>query len=333
MEELEDNSVDVIVTSPPYNRDKTYSSDTGQKYNDKRDESQYLAFLKKIWTECLRVATDKAVFFLNIGDSASDQGISEKVAMTAEEAGWIRIQDIIWVKSILGKGHYTPSGGKKRLNNIWEHVYMFAKNKKKYRLQPKEIGIPYADKSNIGRYSDTDKRDAGNVWLINYEKTTGATIKKGHEAPFPIGLPYRCIKLVPKVKRVLDPFGGTCTTLAACLKLGVKGMAYEKYPRTEVIRGRILEGKNFEEEPVNLLPHLEESIKLIISLFPKLGFDIPKIKTKKRFLKYKILLETLKNLRIKGNVLYSRLTQRLLDFEKAQKELKDTENALKQKTL
>ena len=49
------------------------------------------------------------LFFLNIGDSAKDQGISEKVVTTAVEAGWTRIQDVIWVKSIYGKGHYTPS--------------------------------------------------------------------------------------------------------------------------------------------------------------------------------------------------------------------------------
>lgn len=298
MSELEDESIDVIITSPPYNRGKTYTSDTGETHNDKMDEDQYLSFLTKIWEECYRVAKKSAVFFLNIGDSALDQGKSEKVAISAERASWKRIQDIIWVKSFLGKGHYTPSGGNRRLNNLWEHVYLFVKDKNEYKINPKAIGMPYTDKSNIGRYSDTDLRDPGNVWLIPYVKTTGATIKKGHEAPFPIGLPYKCIKLVPNVKTVLDPFGGTGSTLAACLKLSVKGYAYEKYPRVEVIKSRILEGKDFNEGSENLLPHLEMAIKLLAELFVDIEFDFPRIRSKNEFTKAQILSEILTNLKL-----------------------------------
>ncbi len=298
MSELEDESIDVIITSPPYNRGKVYTSDNGEIHDDKMEESDYLSFLTKIWKECYRVAKKSAVFFLNIGDSALDQGKSEKVAISAENASWKRIQDIIWVKSFLGKGHYTPSGGNRRLNNLWEHVYLFVKDKNEYNINPKAIGIPYTDKSNIGRYSDTDLRDPGNVWLIPYIKTTGATVKKGHEAPFPIGLPYKCIKLVPNVKTVLDPFGGTGSTLAACLKLNVKGYAYEKYPRVEVIKSRILEGKDYNENSENLLPHLEMAIKLLAELFVDIEFDFPRIKSKKEFTKAQILSEILNNLKI-----------------------------------
>ncbi len=117
MNELKNNMIDVIVTSPPYNRGKKYSSDNQEEYNDNMKEDVYLKFLRGVWKECLRIASETALLFLNIGDSAKDQGISEKVAKSAEDAGWYRIQDIIWVKSIYGKGHYTPSGGNKRFNN------------------------------------------------------------------------------------------------------------------------------------------------------------------------------------------------------------------------
>jgi site-specific DNA-methyltransferase (adenine-specific) len=300
MSELEDDSIDVIITSPPYNRGKIYASDGGEIHNDKMEESEYLSSLSKVWKECYRVAKKSAVFFLNIGDSALDQGKSEKVAISAENSSWIRIQDIIWVKSFLGKGHYTPSGGNRRLNNLWEHVYLFVKNKKEYKIDPKAIGLPYADKSNIGRYSDIDLRDPGNVWLIPYIKTTGASIKKGHEAPFPIGLPYICIKLVPNASTVLDPFGGTCSTLAACLKLGVKGYAYEKYPRTEVIKSRILEGNDYSESTENLIPHLELSIKLLNDLSSETPIKVPAIKSKADFNNYQILNEVLNNLNVKN---------------------------------
>ncbi len=298
MSELEDESIDVIITSPPYNRGKIYTSDNGEIHNDKMEESEYLSFLTKIWKECYRIAKKSAVFFLNIGDSALDQGKSEKVAKSAENASWIRIQDIIWVKSFLGKGHYTPSGGNRRLNNLWEHIYLFVKKKKGYKIDPKAIGIPYTDKSNIGRYSDIDLRDPGNVWLIPYIKTTGSTIKKGHEAPFPIGLPYRCIKMIPDVETVLDPFGGTCSTLAACLNLGVKGYAFEKYPRIEVLKSRILEGKKFQANEENLIPHLELSLKILNDLLSDSSIQLPVIKSKAEFVNYQILNQVLINLNI-----------------------------------
>jgi len=316
MSELEDESIDVVITSPPYNRGKTYSSDNGEIHDDKMEDAEYYSFLTTIWSECYRVAKKSAVFFLNIGDSAGDQGKSEEVAKSAENASWKRIQDIIWVKSFLGKGHYTPSGGNRRLNNLWEHIFLFAKNTKEYKIDPKAIGIPYTDKSNIGRYSDTDLRDPGNVWLIPYTKTTGATIKKGHEAPFPIGLPYKCIKMVPNVETVLDPFGGTCSTLAACLKLSVKGYAYEKYPRAEVIKSRILEGKDFQEIEENLIPHLELSLKLLNDLLSESSLTLPVIKTKVAFTNYQILDKILNNLNIKKSFKNS--------LEKRLKRYKDT---------
>jgi site-specific DNA-methyltransferase (adenine-specific) len=315
MNEIEDNSIDVIITSPPYNRDKNYVSDDGKLYNDNKDEEEYLKFLKKVWKECLRVASDKAVFFLNIGDSANDQGKSEKVALSAENAGWKRIQDIIWVKSFLGKGHYTPSGGNKRLNNMWEHIYLFVKKKKKYQLDTKAIGIPYADKSNIGRYSDEDLRDPGNVWLIPYSKTTGATTKKGHDAPFPIGLPYKCIKLVPYAEKVLDPFGGTCSTLAACLKLGLEGRAYENYPNKNIIKSRIKEGIEFNEEKVNLIPHLELTIKILSKMLSSVHFTPKRIETKKDYRRFSIMDEILENLQIK-NDFNTKLKKRIKNYKK-----------------
>jgi len=332
MSELEDESIDVIITSPPYNRGKVYTSDNGEIHDDRMEESEYLSFLIKIWKECYRVAKKSAVFFLNIGDSALDQGKSEKVAMSAEKASWIRIQDIIWVKSFLGKGHYTPSGGNRRLNNLWEHVYLFVKDRNEYQLEPKAIGIPYTDKSNIGRYSDVDLRDPGNVWLIPYVKTTGATIKKGHEAPFPIGLPYKCTKLVPNVKTVLDPFGGTCSTLAACLKLNVKGYAYEKYPRTEVIKSRILEGKDFSEETENLIPHLEMAITLLGDLFNDSMFDFPRIKSKTDLTKFQILRAILDNLKVDNRFKHN-LEDKIALFQGSKREIGKQKAKFKQTRL
>jgi len=315
MEELQDKCIDIIITSPPYNRGKHYSIDENDEnaYNDAIPEQEYLSFLSRVWKECYRVASESAVFFLNIGDSANDQGISEKVALSAASVGWIRIQDIIWVKSIHGRGHYTPSGNSRRFNNTWEHIFLFVKNKRKYKLDTKAVGIPYADKSNIGRYGKEDLRDPGNVFHIEYEKTTGNIIKKGHDAPFPIGLPYMCIKAVPNSKTILDPFLGTGTTLAASFCLGKKGFGYEKYPRIDLILQTIQHGSDYRPKPMILIPHYEITIKKLVEMLEK---TTPKLlaDSKKSLLEFEITLDTLKKLGIQ-----SVLVTQLESYQKSNK--------------
>ncbi len=255
MAEIPSESIDVIVTSPPYNIGKKYTKDGS--FSDKLPHDEYLRFLQVVFKECHRVLKKDGVFFLNIGDSAKDQGKSEDVVRAAVKSGFKRLQTIIWIKSIFGKGHYTPSGGNRRFNNVWEFIFVLIKSKE-YRLNPKAVGIPYADKSNIGRYSSEDLRDAGDVWFIPYRITTGKTVKKGHEAPFPIDLPYRCIKCIPNAETVLDPFVGTGSTLAAAEYLGITGYGYERFPNVEIIKKRI--SSDFIPFKTPLLPQTEKML-------------------------------------------------------------------------
>lgn len=270
MSAISSEAVDVIVTSPPYNRGKTYSSDTGARCDDALPNRDYEAFLARVFAELYRVLRSDGVFFLNIGDSARDLGKSESVLATARAAGFEHLQTVIWVKSLLGRGHYTPSGGARRLNNLWENLYILVKDRRAYRLDTSAIGIPYADKSNIGRYGSTDKRDPGNVWLIPYAQTTGASQKKGHDAPYPHELVRRCLALVPGARVVLDPFLGTGVTLSVCRAQGLIGLGYEKFPRRSLIESVISSPPPLHREPA-LLPHYEKSIALLLGALTELA--------------------------------------------------------------
>jgi len=129
-----------------------------------------------------------------------------------------------------------------------------------------------------------------------------------------------------------DPFGGTCSTLAACLKLEVKGYAYEKYPRIEVIKSRILEGKDFYEIEENLIPHLELSLNLINDLLSDTSIIIPVIKSKAEFNNFYILNEVLNNLNIDNSFKRS-LEKRINHFKESLNKKKEQEIKFRQTKL
>lgn len=225
---LPDKSVDVIVTSPPYN--------IGVKYNSHQDNmpfDEYLNWIEDVAKECLRVLKDKGSFFFNIGDKPSDELRSLKVAERISKI--FRLQNTLhWVKSIavpeedINVGHYKPVNSKRYVNNCHEFIFHFTKNGD-VNLDKLSNGVPYQDKSNIGRWNGVkkDNRDRGDMWFLPYETVTN---KKMHPAMFPIKLPEMCIKLhgLEKGKLVvLDPFLGSGSTAIASKKLGCDYVGFE----------------------------------------------------------------------------------------------------------
>lgn len=218
---LPDACVDVIVTSPPYN--------IGIQYNTHKDDlplEQYLDWMEEVARECRRVLKDQGSFFLNLGDKPSDELRALRVAQRI--CRHFRLQNTIhWVKSIaapeedVNMGHYKPVNSPRYVNNAHEYIFHFTKSGD-VELDKLAIGVPYQDKSNIGRWKHArqDLRDRGNTWFIPYETVMSA---KPHPAAFPDKLAEMCVKLhgVPSDGGlvVLDPFMGTGTTAAAAKRL------------------------------------------------------------------------------------------------------------------
>ncbi len=237
---LENGEVDVIVTSPPYNLGIEYNS-----YDDTISRVQYLDWIEKIAQECKRVLNDKGSFFLNIGHKSKDPWVAWEVAFRFRKH--FVLQNVIhWIKSIaipqedVGKypniqgdiavGHFKPVNSNRFINNCHEYIFHFSKTGK-VELDKLAVGVPYQDKSNIGRWKKAvqDVRDRGDTWFIPYKTIWSRKKNRPHPAAFPPKVPMMCIKLhgLKRSKLVLDPFMGIGNTAIACLNLGIDYIGFE----------------------------------------------------------------------------------------------------------
>lgn len=240
----EGTKIDVIVTSPPYNIKKQYS-----QYKDDKERAEYLNWLEEIAKSSIVVLNDKGSFFLNISGTPSNPFLALEAAMRFQQAGYALQNVIHWIKSIsfekddAGKshnlqedgitignaaiGHFKPIVSDRFLTDCHEYIFHFTKNGE-VKLDKLAIGVPYQDKTNIGRWKSAkqDKRDRGNTWFIPYPTINES---RPHPAVFPEKLPYLCIKLhgVKPGMIVYDPFMGIGTTALACLSLGVNYIGTE----------------------------------------------------------------------------------------------------------
>lgn len=226
MKKMENNSFDLVITSPPYNIGINYNS-----YKDNKHRDEYHEWLKEVFTEIFRVTSEDGSFFLNVGATNVNPWLAYEVAKIAESVGFTLQNSIIWIKSVsVGDttyGHFKPINSERFLNNTYENLFHFTKTGK-VGVDRKSIGVPYMDKSNISRWNTgEDKRCKGNTWFIPYETITNrGNDRGGHPATFPTRLVEDCIKMTG-AKKVLDPFLGTGTTLLACKNLDVEGVGIE----------------------------------------------------------------------------------------------------------
>lgn len=265
MRKMPSESVDTIITSPPYWGLRDYGvegqtglEDTIEEYHDR---------LLKVAAECMRLLKPTGIMFWNHGDSYGGSGGSggdynegglregqKKVGKSLnttpkcltmqnerliikmiDEQGWILRNRIIWNKS-----NGMPSSVSDRFSNKYEPVYMLVKNQRYFfdldavRVAYKnpDVGEPY--KKNTS-HQNTQGKNPGDVWTIPTKPYTGS-----HFATFPTTLIKPMIKSAcPEGGTVLDPFCGSGTVLEVCRKLDRNAIGLELNPDYEsLIRKR-----------------------------------------------------------------------------------------------
>ena len=247
MEELEDNTIQLIVTSPPYGKIKDYGLDDQIGFFDSFED--YFKRLKSVWKECYRVLEPKCRMVINVGDQylrTTQYGryrilsIASTIISDCVDLGFDFLGDIIWQKisttnttggcSLMGSIYYPRNG---LLTYDYEHILIFKKHEgKKKKIDPQ---IKELSKISLSEWKK---------WYTGHWRFPGI-VQKEHIAMFPEELPYRIIRMFSFIgDNILDPFVGSGTTLKVAKSLFRKGIGYELNKNfKQIIEKKILEAK------------------------------------------------------------------------------------------
>lgn len=249
-----DDSIDCIVTSPPYYQQRDYS--TAVQIGNEPTAELYIARLKEVFAQALRVLKPTGTLWLNLGDKYDRGellGLPWRVAFALKDMGWLLRSDIIWHKP-----NAVPSSVRNRPTTDHEYVFLFAKSPDYFYdidsiREPhvtfgpdskmkggrnhfgKADGTPESGKnggnSNLhkGRWDQAfhpKGRNRRTVWEIPLSKYRGA-----HFAVFPEKLVELCILAgCPEGGLVLDPFVGSGTTAVTAQRLGRHHVGIDSNP-------------------------------------------------------------------------------------------------------
>lgn len=212
MNELPNNCVDLMITSPPYNVSKEYDEDLSLK--------EYLQLLENVFSETFRVLVNGGRACINVANLGRKPYIplSDYISHIMIRIGFNMRGEIIWNKAASASPSTAwgswQSASNPILRDIHEYILVFSKGDYKKEKQNKENTISKED------FIEWTK----SIWTMNAESAK----RIGHPAPFPEELPYRLIQLYSfKNDIILDPFIGSGTTALSALKSNRKFVGYE----------------------------------------------------------------------------------------------------------
>lgn len=219
---ISDESVHLIVTSPPYWNLKEYNN-TKNQLGHIDDYEEFLAELKKVWDECFRILIPGGRLVCIVGDvcmSRRQHGrhrvmpLHADICVQCRKVGFDNLNPIIWYK--ISNAKFEANKGSKFLGRPYEPNAII-KNDIEYILMQRKPG-GYRKPSDLQRRLSRIKKDDFNKWFRQIWNLTGASTSK-HPAPFPLELAQRLVQMFSfEGDTVLDPFCGTGTTSIAAVK-------------------------------------------------------------------------------------------------------------------
>ncbi len=212
---ISSGSIDLVITSPPYNVGIPYTS-----HNDRRSYEEYLLFSETWMKRCHEWLRDDGRFCLNIPldkNKGGHQSVGADLTRIAKEAGFSYHATIIWNEGNISRrtawGSWVSASAPYVIAPVELIVVLYKKTWKR---------------TSGSRISDISRDEfmawTNGLWTFNGEKKK----KIGHPAPFPVELPLRCMKLFSFVgDTVLDPFMGSGSTLVAASQCKRRGIGIE----------------------------------------------------------------------------------------------------------
>ena len=226
MNEIPSSSIHLMVTSPPYNVGKIYDEDLSL--------DEYRSFIKNVMLEVYRCLIPGGRICLNIANLGRKPYIPLEAYITEDlvSLGFLMRGQIIWDKSMSSGGSTAwgswISASNPTLRDIHEYILVFSKG-------------DFSRKKNSNRDSTITRDDflelTKSIWRFPSESAT----RIGHPAPFPEEIPNRLIQMYTvKGDTVLDPFGGSGTTMKVAEELGRNSIIYEIHEDfLDIIREKI----------------------------------------------------------------------------------------------
>ncbi len=215
MSEVKNNSIQCVVTSPPYWDLKNYHVDSQIGY--KETYEKYHSRLENVWKECFRILKNDGTIWINVHSKMYNSNtvlIPLDIIKSMTKIGFFLKEILIWHKS-----SGIPSGSQ-RLSQHFEYILFFSKQKENFKFRKSNI-------DSILDYKISNLTTIGNVWNI---KKKAGSISKGmpHPAVFPVEMIRRIIKVsTDENDSVLDPFLGSGTTIVAAMELHRNSIGYE----------------------------------------------------------------------------------------------------------
>jgi len=219
---IPDESIHLVITSPPYWTLKKYNESDYQLGHIKEYE-EFLFELNKVWKEVYRILVKGGRLICVVGDVCLSRKVHGKhsvvplhadIAVNCRKLGYDNLNPIIWHK--ISNANYEVSNGSKFLGKPYEPNAII-KNDIEFILMQRKPG-DYRKPTEYQREKSRISKENFNEWFNQFWNITGASTKE-HPAPFPLELANRLVQMFSFVGDiVLDPFSGTGTTMLASMK-------------------------------------------------------------------------------------------------------------------